>query len=51
MKKLSKINKINNLNVIERENIDKLETLIKSSFKTEVRVDHEAVNKWRNQFL
>ena len=45
------INKINNLNVIERENIDKLETLIKSSFKTEVRVDHEAVNKWRNQFL
>ena len=45
------INKVNNLNVIERENIDQLESLIKSNFKTDIRVDFDAVNKWRNQFL
>ena len=45
------INKVNNLNVVERKNIHELENLINSSFKTDVRVDFEAINKWKSQFL
>ena len=45
------IQKVNNINVLERENMDKLESLIKSSFKTDIWVDFEVINKWKSQFL
>ena len=39
-----------NLHTVERDNVEKLEKLLKSSFATEVRLDHEAINKWKLQF-
>lgn len=42
--------KDSNLNVIKRSEQDKLDSLINNNFKTEVKVNYEAVNKWRAQF-
>ncbi|MGG2937778.1 polysaccharide pyruvyl transferase family protein [Bacillus pacificus] len=39
-----------NLNLIHRSNFDELEKMIHSSFKTDVKVNFEVVNKWLGQF-
>lgn len=39
-----------NLNVIERNDIDKLEEYIYSEFKTEVKLNLENITKWKSQF-
>lgn len=39
-----------NLNIIEREDIDKLEEYINSNFKTDIKLNLENINKWKNQF-
>ena len=44
------INEANNLNCIEFDQLDKLEELIDSDFPTEIKMDFDAINKWRNQF-
>jgi hypothetical protein len=44
------INRDNNINTLERENISELQSYIKSSFKTDIRVDFEAIAKWKSQF-
>lgn len=41
-----------NLNVLHRDQIkDKLETMINSSFETNVSIDLEKINKWKSQFI
>ena len=39
-----------NLNVIEREDIEELESYINSDFKTDIKLNLENINKWKNQF-
>ncbi|QGU05141.1 polysaccharide pyruvyl transferase family protein [Corynebacterium comes] len=38
------------LNVIEREDVDSLPSLLNSSITTSIFVDHELVNSWKGQF-
>lgn len=38
------------LNAIERNDINQLETMIKSDFKTDIRIDEEKINLWKRQF-
>lgn len=45
------INKCNNLNCIDKNNIYDLEALIKSEFATEIKMNFDAINTWRSQFL
>lgn len=40
-----------NLNVIDRNDIDKLSDYINSEIETDLTLDFEAINKWKNQFL
>lgn len=44
------INKSNNLNCIEKDNIDELGSLIDSEFKTNIKMPFEAIEKWKSQF-
>lgn len=44
------MSKVNNFNIIERDNIDSLEKIINSSFVTDVKVDYELLNNWLSQF-
>lgn len=39
-----------NLPTIERDNISQLDKMINSSFKTNIKIDKEKINKWKNQF-
>lgn len=39
-----------NLNIIERDDIEKLEDYINSDFKTDVKLNTENINKWKEQF-
>ena len=39
-----------NLNTIDREKIDLLESKINSKFETKVNINTNAINKWKNQF-
>lgn len=39
-----------NLNVIERKNIDKLEQMINSNFKTNILINEKNIKIWKNQF-
>lgn len=40
-----------NLNVLERTDIDKLEAYINSDFKTDIHLNLENINTWKNQFI
>lgn len=39
-----------NLPTVERDNSEKLNTLIKSDFTTSIDLDHDAINQWKSQF-
>lgn len=39
-----------NINTIERNKIDDLDTLINSDFKTRINIDKSLINKWKSQF-
>ena len=39
-----------NLNVIERTNIDKLDQMINSNFKTNILINEKNINIWKKQF-
>lgn len=39
-----------NLVVVERESIGTIESMIKSSFSTDVRIDRDLIDKWKGQF-
>lgn len=45
------INKKNNLNCIDTERIIELEDKISSTFPTEIKMDYDKINNWRNQFI
>ncbi len=40
-----------NLVTLERDEIDKLDAMINSEFKTHIVVDKESINKWKSQFI
>ena len=44
------INKVNNLNCIEKNNLSELYAYINSDFPTEVRMNYDAINAWKSQF-
>lgn len=44
------INKVSNLNTLDRKNIDELETLIRSRIITDIRVDYSTLDRWLSQF-
>lgn len=44
------INKHNNLNCIDKENLLELEDMINSEFTTEIMMDFDKINHWKNQF-
>lgn len=45
------ISKVNHLNTLERERIDELDSLINTSIKTNVKMNYEVLNYWKNQFI
>lgn len=45
------MSKVNNFNIIERDDLDLLEDKINSSFETAVRVDYDLLNEWMQQFI
>lgn len=40
-----------NLNVLERNEINKLEPIINSKFKTNIKIDTKKINQWKKQFI
>lgn len=44
------MNETYNLNVLERNKINKLDNIINSNFKTSININHENIEKWKNQF-
>lgn len=44
------IKKNYNLPCIERDNIDKLDEMINSTFSTNININEENINKWKSQF-
>ena len=40
----------NNLPILEREDIEKLESLVHSEWKTDIRIDNDAINEFVSQF-
>lgn len=44
------INAKNNLNCVDLNQLDELEPMINSSFATQVVMDFDAINRWKNQF-
>jgi polysaccharide pyruvyl transferase WcaK-like protein len=49
--RMRNIHKSNNLNCIERENIDNLSDLLTSDIITNVYLDYDSINNWKKQFL
>ena len=45
------ISKDYNLNIIERDSIDSLASMINSELETDVKINTENINKWINQFV
>ncbi len=45
------INEGNHLNCVDKENLDALEPMIQSEFKTEIKMDFDAIARWKNQFM
>ena len=44
------MSKVNNFNIIERDDIEELEDKINSRFETNVRMDYELLDNWLSQF-
>ena len=44
------INEGNHLNCVDKENLEALEPMIQSEFRTEIKMDFEAIRKWKAQF-
>lgn len=44
------INAKNNLNCVDRNNIQELEAMITSEFKTKINMDFNAIRQWKSQF-
>ena len=44
------INEGNHLNCVDKNNLENLEQKIQSEFKTEIKMDFEAIRKWKAQF-
>lgn len=45
------INKCNNLNCIEKDDITILENMISSEFSTDIVMPYDAIDKWKEQFV
>lgn len=45
------INKCNNLNCIEKDDLDNLENMINSNFATEIKMPFDIIDKWKKQFV
>lgn len=45
------INNVNHLNCVDIAHFDELESMIQSEFATSVRMDYDAINKWKEQFV
>lgn len=45
------INEANHLNCIDKNNIDTLEARIKAEFSTEIKMDFDAIARWKSQFF
>lgn len=45
------INEGNHLNCVDKENLDALEPMVQSEFKTEIKMDFDAIARWKNQFI
>lgn len=45
------INKTNHLNCLDIYNINQLPDFINSEFETSVKMDYQAINLWKNQFI
>lgn len=45
------INKSNNLNCIEKDDLDKLPDLIDSEFETRIKMPFDEIERWKNQFI
>lgn len=44
------IHKTNNINCVERHEIDRIESMVNSRFSTKVNVDYDSIDKWLAQF-
>ena len=44
------INEGNHLNCVDKENLEALEPMVQSEFKTEIKMDFEAIRRWKAQF-
>lgn len=44
------INKSNNLNCIEKDDIENLASMIDSEFATEIHMPFDKINAWKSQF-
>lgn len=42
--------KVNNFNLLERDSVGELNKIINGNFETNIYVDFDAVDKWKNQF-
>lgn len=45
------INKCNNLNCIEKDDLENLEAMINSDFATEIKMPFDIIEKWKKQFI
>lgn len=45
------INKCNNLNCIEKDDLENIEAMINSDFATEIKMPFDIIEKWKNQFM
>lgn len=45
------MSKVNNFNILERNEIDALENIINGDIKTSVKMDYSVLNKWMSQFF
>lgn len=45
------INKCNNLNCIEKHEMDKLESFLNSEFETEIKMPFDKIKQWKKQFI
>ncbi|MBP5518525.1 MAG: polysaccharide pyruvyl transferase family protein [Bacteroidales bacterium] len=45
------INEGNHLNCVDKENLEALEPMVQGEFKTEIKMDFDAIARWKNQFI
>lgn len=44
------INRHNNLNCVDKDKVAELDAMINSEFSTDIKMDYDAINKWKSQF-